>query len=115
MRTSIKLNKFHIFILVIAGVVLSVGSSPTEAKPYVLACEPEWRALVQVIGGDRVKVDSATTAQQDPHYIRAKPSLIAKARRADYWFAQVRAWRVGGCHSCLSVQVSRFNRVKWVI
>ena len=83
MRTSTKFNKFHIFILVIAGVVLSVGSSPTEAKPYVLTCEPEWRALVQVIGGDRVKVDSATTAQQDPHYIRAKPSLIARARRAD--------------------------------
>ena len=83
MRTSTKSNKFHIFILVIAGLVLSVGSSPTEAKPYVLTCEPEWRALVQVIGGDRVKVDSATTAQQDPHYIRAKPSLIARARRAD--------------------------------
>ncbi|MEK9873248.1 MAG: zinc ABC transporter substrate-binding protein [Betaproteobacteria bacterium] len=83
MRTSTKFNKFHIFILVVAGLVLSVGSSPTEAKPYVLTCEPEWRALVQVIGGDRVKVDSATTAQQDPHYIRAKPSLIARARRAD--------------------------------
>jgi zinc/manganese transport system substrate-binding protein len=82
-RTSTKFNKFHIFILVVAGLMLSVGSSPTEAKPYVLACEPEWRALVQVIGGDRVKVDSATTAQQDPHYIRAKPSLIARARRAD--------------------------------
>lgn len=83
MRTSTNFNKFHIFILVVAGLVLSVGSNPTEAKPYVLTCEPEWRALVQVIGGDRVKVDSATTAQQDPHYIRAKPSLIARARRAD--------------------------------
>jgi zinc/manganese transport system substrate-binding protein len=82
-RTGTKFNKFHIFILVVAGLMLSVGSSPTEAKPYVLTCEPEWRALVQVIGGDRVKVDSATTAQQDPHYIRAKPSLIARARRAD--------------------------------
>jgi zinc/manganese transport system substrate-binding protein len=82
-RTSTKSNKFYIFILVVAGLVLSVGPTPTEAKPYVLTCEPEWRALVQVIGGDRVKVDSATTAQQDPHYIRAKPSLIARARRAD--------------------------------
>jgi zinc/manganese transport system substrate-binding protein len=82
-RTSTKSNKFYIFILVVAGLVLTVGSTPTEAKPYVLTCEPEWRALVQVIGGDRVKVDSATTAQQDPHYIRAKPSLIARARRAD--------------------------------
>jgi zinc/manganese transport system substrate-binding protein len=30
-----------------------------------------------------VKVDSATTAHQDVHYIQARPSLIAKARRAD--------------------------------
>ena len=49
----------------------------------VFACEPEWGALVQEIGGDRVSVYVATTAFQDPHRIQAKPSLLARARRAN--------------------------------
>ena len=48
-----------------------------------LACEPEWAALITEIGGDKVKVDSATMPLQDPHRIEARPSLIAKARSAD--------------------------------
>lgn len=53
------------------------------ASLSVLACEPEWAALIQALGGDRVRVFSATTHLQDPHHIQARPSLIAKARRAD--------------------------------
>lgn len=49
----------------------------------VFACEPEWAALVSEIGGKKVKVHTAVTAQQDVHFIQARPSLIAKARRAD--------------------------------
>jgi zinc/manganese transport system substrate-binding protein len=39
--------------------------------------------LVDEIGGTLVKSVSATTNLQDPHYIRAKPSLMAKIRNAD--------------------------------
>jgi zinc/manganese transport system substrate-binding protein len=49
----------------------------------VLACEPEWGALAQELGGDKVSVFSATTAFQDPHRIEARPSLIARIRNAD--------------------------------
>lgn len=49
----------------------------------IFACEPEWAALSKELGGDHVTVFSATTGLQDPHYIQARPSLIAKARRAD--------------------------------
>ncbi|SVE61002.1 uncharacterized protein METZ01_LOCUS513856, partial [marine metagenome] len=49
----------------------------------VFACEPEWASLVEQIGGDRITVFSATHAKQDPHHIRARPSLIAKIRKAD--------------------------------
>ena len=54
-----------------------------QAKPFVLACEPEWRSLAFEIGGDLIKVDSATHGQQNPHFIRVKPSLMSKIRRAD--------------------------------
>lgn len=49
----------------------------------VFACTPEWGALVRELGGERAEVTVATTARQDPHRIEARPSLIARARRAD--------------------------------
>ena len=53
------------------------------ANMRIFACEPAWVSLAQEIGGDHVKANSATTAFVDPHYIQARPSLIAKVRRAD--------------------------------
>lgn len=53
------------------------------AELRVFACEPEWAALAEEIGGPLVEAHSATTALQDPHYIQARPSLIAQVRRAD--------------------------------
>ncbi len=62
---------------------LMLASQICTAKINVLTCEPEWKALVELIGGDKIKAYSATTALQDPHNIQARPSLISKARRAD--------------------------------
>ena len=56
---------------------------PAEAAINVFACEPEWGALVQEIGGDAVSIYVATSGKQDPHQVQARPSLIAKARSAD--------------------------------
>lgn len=56
---------------------------PAHAALRVFACEPEWGALAQELGGGLVEVSVATTALQDPHHIQAKPSLIARARNAD--------------------------------
>ncbi len=56
---------------------------PALAALNVFACEPEWAALAQEIGGDRVSAFSATTARQDVHHIEARPSLIARVRQAD--------------------------------
>ena len=56
---------------------------PAHAAVEILACEPEWAALATEIGGKLVSAESATTPQQDPHYIQARPSLISKVRRAN--------------------------------
>ncbi len=56
---------------------------PAHAALRVFACEPEWGALAQELGGALVEVSVATSALQDPHQIQAKPSLIARARNAD--------------------------------
>jgi len=49
----------------------------------VFTCEPEWKSLTEEITKDKADVYSATNATQDVHYIQAKPSLIAKIRKAD--------------------------------
>lgn len=66
-----------------ALLLVALASTPAQARLKVFACEPEWASLVTELAGDKVDVDSATTALQDVHVIEAKPSLIAKMRSAD--------------------------------
>lgn len=61
--------------------LITLGSQ-AQAAFNVFACEPEWAALVQELAGDKADVYMATTAMQDPHRVQARPSLIARARRA---------------------------------
>ena len=67
----------------ITALLLCTLPLAVHAEIRVFACEAEWAALADEIGGDLVESFSATTALQDPHYIQARPSLIAKVRRAD--------------------------------
>ena len=75
------MNQKSLFALVAAPLVLM--AFPAHAALRVFACEPEWGALAQELGGNLVEVSVATSALQDPHQIQAKPSLIARARGAD--------------------------------
>ena len=65
------------------AVAFSVWAAPALAALNVFATVPEWGALTEELGGDKVKVYTATNALQDPHHVEAKPSLIARARAAD--------------------------------
>jgi zinc/manganese transport system substrate-binding protein len=69
--------------LIAIAAAFSAFASSAHADLKVFACEPEWAALAEVIGGPKVDVYAATTGGQDPHRIQARPSLIAKARAAD--------------------------------
>jgi len=68
------------FFTVLSGLFIT---SPLMASISVFACEPEWKSLVDELGGERVSAYAATTAYQDPHHIEARPSLIARIRRAE--------------------------------
>lgn len=63
--------------------LLLLISTSAHAALNVFACEPEWAALTQQLGGDKVKLFTATGPLQDPHRVEARPNLIARARRAD--------------------------------
>ncbi|MDD9982864.1 MAG: hypothetical protein OXU81_16165, partial [Gammaproteobacteria bacterium] len=58
--------------LTLAGAALA---PPAIAEVRVFACEPEWAALAEAVGGDDVVVHSATHGKQDAHHVRARPSL----------------------------------------
>jgi len=70
-------------IPVLAAALLLALAAPAHAALRIFACEPEWGALAQELGGDLVEISVATSALQDPHQIQAKPSLIARTRNAD--------------------------------
>lgn len=67
----------------ILAIILLLTPLLASADLEIFTCEPEWAALATELGGDKIKVSSATNALQDPHYIQARPSLISKLRRAD--------------------------------
>jgi zinc/manganese transport system substrate-binding protein len=80
-KEYLMLNQRTALALILAPFVLL--ALPAQAALKVLACEPEWGALAQELGGNLVEISVATSALQDPHQIQAKPSLIARARNAD--------------------------------
>lgn len=69
--------------ILLITLLLFSASSPSLAQLRVFSCEPEWSALAHELGAGQLDIFTATTAQQDPHHIQPRPSLIAKARRAD--------------------------------
>lgn len=67
----------------LVALVLALASSLAYADLRIFATVPEWGALTEALGGDKVKVYTATTGLQDPHRIQARPSLIANAHNAN--------------------------------
>jgi len=73
-----KMNKYTLALLLVCALM-----APQAHALNVFACEPEWGSLLHELAGDAIQVDVGTSALQDVHVIEAKPSLIAKVRRAD--------------------------------
>ena len=89
------MKTWHAALLVMTlGAILPL-SAVAQEPIRVLACEPEWAALAEEIGGNDVIVHSATHGRQDAHHIRARPSLIAKVRLADVLFCSGAELEVG--------------------
>lgn len=75
--------------------ILTLWSGSAFANLKIFACEPEWGALAKEIAGIKAEIYVATGPDQDAHYIRARPSLIAKIRRANLVFCTGASLEVG--------------------
>ncbi|MGH8674473.1 MAG: metal ABC transporter substrate-binding protein [Burkholderiales bacterium] len=82
-------------ILRVIAAALLLTAHSSYAALGIFATVPEWGALAEELGGDKVKVYVATNALQDPHRVEAKPSLIARARGADLVIATGAELEVG--------------------
>src|SRR6202140_1268453 len=84
------------YLQMAAGLAIAAFAAPALAVLNVFATVPEWGALAEELGGDKVKVYTATNALQDPHHVEARPSLIARARGADLVVATGAEAETGG-------------------
>jgi zinc/manganese transport system substrate-binding protein len=67
----------------IALTACALGLPLAAARLQVVTTYPYIADLVAQVGGERVQVHALAGGQWDPHTIMAKPSFIAKLRRAD--------------------------------
>jgi zinc/manganese transport system substrate-binding protein len=79
-------NVYRGLSLAMLACALLLGA-PVQAQLNVFATVPEWGALAEELGGDKIKVYVATNALQDPHRVQARPSLLARARSAQLLLA----------------------------
>ncbi len=75
------------FGLMSVALWFGLTGSSAQAQLNVFATVPEWGALAEELGGEKVKVYVATNALQDPHRVQARPSLLARARNAQLLLA----------------------------
>jgi ABC-type Zn uptake system ZnuABC Zn-binding protein ZnuA len=68
-----------IALLAVAGWMPAAAA----ARLRVIATIPDLKALTEAVGGDLVEVDSLARANQNPHDLEVRPSLMVKLRRAD--------------------------------
>src|SRR5215208_5455295 len=55
----------------------------TQAALNVVASLPDYGAIAQEIGGDKIKVTSIARGTEDPHFVDARPSYIRVLNQAD--------------------------------
>lgn len=64
------------------AVLLALASS-SPAKLNVVTTTADFGAIAREIGGDQAEVSVLAKPTEDPHFVDAKPSFIAKLARAD--------------------------------
>lgn len=73
-------------ILAAAVALLSIpgpGTGMAAPKINVVTTLPDFKAIAEHVGGDRVEVEALAKGYQDPHYVDAKPSFMVKLNKAD--------------------------------
>jgi zinc/manganese transport system substrate-binding protein len=75
------------FFAILSFCILLLSTAATAAEPIaIVTTTTDIAAIVKVIGGDRVAVESIAKGFQDPHFVEAKPSFVRLVNRARVLF-----------------------------
>jgi zinc/manganese transport system substrate-binding protein len=70
--------------IALVGVWLVLGASPAHAdKLRIVTTTTDLKALTEAVTGDLAEVDALARANQNPHDLEVRPSLMVNVRRAD--------------------------------
>ncbi len=69
--------------IVVLSFTMVVAPKDAVAKLRVVATLPDFAAIAQDLGGERVDVEALLKGTQDPHFADARPSMILAVNRAD--------------------------------
>ena len=90
-----RFNLYRVISLAVVVLFMMLTTERVQAQLNIFATVPEWGALAEELGADKVKVYVATNALQDPHRVQARPSLLARARNAQLLLATGSELEVG--------------------
>jgi ABC-type Zn uptake system ZnuABC Zn-binding protein ZnuA len=62
--------------------VLGCGSA-VAAKLNVVATLPDYGAIAEAVGGDKIQVTTLARGTEDPHFVDARPSFVRALNKAD--------------------------------
>jgi zinc/manganese transport system substrate-binding protein len=66
-----------------SGFLFLSAASSADAALKVFACVPEWAALAEVIGGERLEIMRGTSALDDPEKATPTPEIVSALEGAD--------------------------------
>lgn len=70
-------------VCLLAALMVFLLPGLLQAKLDVVATLPDYGAIAEAIGGDKVKVTSMARGTEDPHFVDARPSFIRVLNQAD--------------------------------
>jgi len=71
------------YLITLALLLAIPLSTRAQGRIKVVGSTPDFAAVAQEIGGDRVEVDHIAAGNQDPHFVLPKPSFALMLRDAD--------------------------------
>jgi len=67
----------------LAMLVPCAGTAESKDKLYVVTTLTDYAAIAREIGGERVRTEAIAEGDEDPHFVRPKPSYAQKLAKAD--------------------------------
>ena len=84
---KVKLLIFNAVFAVTMVLSFWLPGTALAKKLYVVAANPVYADITKAVGGDLVKVDYICKGDEDPHFVRPKPSFVVKLSKADVFVA----------------------------